>query len=356
MFGRSCVACSIRKTVWDKSGAGPGRRAMWASLAAVVAAVGLTAVAREARAVVLYSSPKSNILPPSAAQGLDAWNLEGTFGCYLATPIDSTHFVAASHVGVFPSITFHGTTYQVDPSFHGGEGYAADPGSDLRIYQITTSATGPFPTWAPLYNAAVDGSEIGKTLTVFGKGVDRGAAVTLDGVLKGWHWGPGSSGISWGQNIVSRFDRFNGVSSSSLLAFDFDADGLPDEGALSDGDSSGGVFILSNGQWKLDGVNYAIDSPFSLTGDRADSGFVADVFDARGLYATNSSNNWSLVQDQGVVVPGASYASRISDRLGWMQSVDPQLTALAPEPASLVLLAAPLALFFWRWRIARRAT
>jgi hypothetical protein len=106
--------------------------------------------AREARAVILYSSPTSNTSPPSDAQGLPAWNLEGTFGAYLATPIDASHFIAAAHIGLAPSITVLDAsgqphTYQVDTSFNGGVGYARDPGSDLCVYQIK----GTFPAWAP---------------------------------------------------------------------------------------------------------------------------------------------------------------------------------------------------------------
>ena len=31
-------------------------------------------------------------------------------------------------------------------------------------------------------------------------------------------------------------------------------------------------------------INYGVDGPFSLTGDDADTGFQAALFDARGLY------------------------------------------------------------------------
>jgi hypothetical protein len=70
---------------------------------------------------------------------------------------------------------------------------------------------------------------------------------------------------SWGQNVVSGFDAYNGVSLTSLLKFNFDSTGIANEAALSTGDSSGGVFINSLGQWKLAGINYAVDSPWATS-------------------------------------------------------------------------------------------
>ena len=118
----------------------------------------------------------------------------------------------------------------------------------------------------------------------------------------------------------------NASSPNTMLYFDFNANGIANEAALSVGDSSGGVFINSNGQWKLAGINYAVDSPWSYTGSASDPGFNADIFDARGLYYQDSSHNWVQVPPSyPVAVPGASYASDISSCLGWIGSTVPGL-------------------------------
>jgi hypothetical protein len=228
------------------------------------------------------------------------------------------------------TVGFQNQIYQVDMLYAMG-----DPGSDLAIYRLKS---GSFSNYARLYNAAVDGPEIGKTLTIIGRGTQRGDAVyDANNVLRGWQWGAADGVQSWGQNIVSGFTDYDPTSPDSLLYFDFDSNGIPNESAFSVGDSSGGLFIYSNNQWKLAGINYAVDSPFSTTGLSTDPGFITDIFDARNFYAQDSNGNWVLIPDGSEPVPGASYSSRISDRLDWIQSVDPDV--VVPEPGVLALLS-----------------
>ena len=97
---------------------------------------GALAVAFDAQGVILYSTPDRNITPPSVSDGLDAWDLEATWGSFLATPIDATHFIAASHVGFQSStITLNNIDYQVDASFG-----VPDTGSDLSIYKLSSAS------------------------------------------------------------------------------------------------------------------------------------------------------------------------------------------------------------------------
>lgn len=293
------------------------------AVVSVVFAIAVLAMAVDARAVILYSTPDRNTEAPLAAMGLDAWNLQAAWGSYLTTPIDATHFIAAKHLNTdtfdASTIAFQGEVYTVDESSR-----VADPGSDLVIYSIVG---GTFSNYATLYDATVDGSEIGKTVAILGRGTQRGAAVNVDGELAGWHWGSADHLQSWGQNVVDEFYDYNSSSEDSVLYFGFDADGLADEAALSIGDSSGGVFIYSNGEWKLAGINWAVDGPFK--DDINNEEFNASIFDARGLYY-NDGDDWALIEGEEVVVAG-SYASRISDRRGWISSV-------VPEPGSVTLL------------------
>jgi len=298
------------------------RHYRWQFLIVLVSLGQVLAFALNASAVVLYSTATRNTEAPSTANGLAGWNLQATFGYFLVTPIDPTHFIAAKHISFFPSfstVTLGKDTYNVDTSYR-----KTDPDSDLCIYRISS---GRFSSYAPLYNAAVDGSEIGKTLTVFGKGRQRGNDVTVNGQLKGWQWGTFDHVQSWGQNIVSGLANYSSTSAESLLSFDFDKNGITNEAGLSEGDSSGAVFINCNGTWKLAGINYSVDGPWKYSSSDTSS-FKADIFDAKGLYLQNSSGVWVKYPFSD---PGTAYASRISDRLTWINTT-------IPEPGSIFLL------------------
>jgi hypothetical protein len=291
---------------------------------------GILSTAIDAQGVILYSTPDRNTTPPSVAEGLDAWNLQALWGSYLATPIDATHFIAARHIRMSTTIVFQNQTYPVDMSYA-----EADLGSDLAIFKLKS---GSFSTYAPLYNAAVDGPEIGKTMTIIGRGTQRGNAVYDDNnALRGWEWGTNDGVKSWGQNVVSGFADYDPTSPDSLLSFNFDSNGIANESGLSIGDSSGGAFIFVNNQWKLAGINYSVDSPYNTTGLSTDPGFIANLFDARNYYVQDLYGKWVLVPDGNDIAPGASYSSRISDRLDWIESVVPGI--IVPEPGTLALLS-----------------
>ncbi len=299
----------------------------------VLVFLGQVAVAApNASAVVLYSTATRNTTAPSVENGLAGWNLQATFGSFLVTPIDSVHFIAAKHISSSSTVTLGEDTYNVDTTYR-----KPDPDSDLCIYRISS---GKFSSYAPLYNAIVDGSEIGKTLTVFGRGRKRGSQVVVNGELRGWKWGALDGVVSWGQNVVTGFEDYSTTSTESLLYFDFDKNGITNEAGLSEGDSSGAVFINCNGTWKLAGINFTVDGPWKYSSTDT-TAFNADIFNAQGLYYEKSSGNWV---EYPFANPGAAYASRISDRLEWIQ-------ATIPEPGSVVLLVTGS---FAAWLIWRR--
>lgn len=278
-----------------------------------------------ARAVILYSSadPAANKVAPTGVLADSGWQYQGTWGGFLATPIAPSYFIAAKHVGgsIGNTFTFDNVPY-VTIERHDS------PSSDLTIWKVS----GTFATFATLYTAS---DEVGKDLVVFGRGTERGSAVTTAGEgERGWSWGASNGTQRWGENTVSQVVN-GGAGLGNLLVADFDAGlgpgGRGNEAHLSVGDSSGAVFIQEGGLWKLAGINYAVDAYFSYTGTTG-TGFNAAIYDARGLYFGNDSNGYSLINPLDPQPASSSfYATRISDNAAW-------ITAVVPEPSTLWML------------------
>ena len=138
-------------------------------------------------------------------------------------------------------------------------------------------------------------------------------SVTVNGQLKGWKWATQDKVRSWGTNLVAGAVN-GGTGIGSVLDFTFSKSGTANEGALSGGDSGGGVFIDVGGKWELAGINYLVDGPFSLTS--SGSKFSASLFDKGGLYVQGK-----LTPDTSADVPGNWYATRISSRASWIKSI-----------------------------------
>ncbi len=296
--------------------------------------------AAPAQAVVLYSSATRNTSPPGSLTNHgtghtpggpndprrllnSGWQWQGRHGDFLGTPIAPQYYITAEHLGGASNFVLNGTTYTIDTSFNAGAGtpgWINDPNSDLRIWKINQT----FPSWAPLYTEA-PGSEVGRNLVVFGRGTQRGGEVRVNGELKGWQWGPLDGVQSWGENNVTSIGNA-GPGFGLLMSFDFDADGGPNEAALTDHDSGGAVFVQSGGVWKLAGINFAVDGPWRY--NQGDAAFHASIFDAGGLWV---GNNPVFIPDGTTDVPGGSYSTLISSNLTWINSVIGASTEV-PEP------------------------
>jgi hypothetical protein len=283
----------------------------------------------QAQAVIFFSTadPNYNTTAPTGALADSGWQWVGSWGGFQGTPIGPHHFLAARHVGgaVGDPFVFNGVSYPTTAFFD-------DSASDLRIWAVN----GTFPTWAPLYRSS---SEVGRPLIAFGRGLSRGAEVTVNGVLKGWQWGAGGGVLRWGQNTVSSLQN-GGSYWGELLYATFDQAGGSNEAHLATGDSSGPAFINDGGGWKLAGVAATVDAYFSTTG--TDSGFNAAIFDARGLYY-GSTGSWKLVTGASPV-PSGFYATRVSIRAAWIDGVVPPVNDSSDVPlltpaGSLVLAA-----------------
>jgi hypothetical protein len=297
-------------------------------------AFALTVVAEPARAVIIRGDQGRLTSPPLDTAGKPAkgWQYQGRWKVFLGTPISPRHFITAGHVGgaVGQAFTYNGVNYTTSAMYD-------DPASDLRIWQVGGRT---FPSYAPLYTAT---AEKGRMSLVYGRGTRRGAEVRVNNALKGWRWG-GFDGVqSWGQNAIDGVVTL-GTGTGQLLHFDFDRTGAFNEAAVSGGDSGGGLFVKDNGVWKLAGINYGVDGPFSLDGT-ADTQFLGAMLDTGGLY-TKQKGVWKLNPDSAVDTPASGYATRISSNMAWINSVRRPRAALTadasptiPEPLGLAALA-----------------
>ncbi|HKI71905.1 MAG TPA: hypothetical protein VKA81_05980, partial [Verrucomicrobiae bacterium] len=164
-----------------------------------------------ANAVLFYSTgdPNYNINAPGGSLTNSGWQYEGLWGSYLGTPIAPKYFITAEHVGggVGAPFVFRGVTYTTTAAYD-------DASSDLRIWRIC----GTFPDYAQIYT---NGDEVNKSFVVFGRGTQRGAAVTTTngafGVkTNGWMWGPGDRVQRWGENAVAGTVNGDGLLGSGL--------------------------------------------------------------------------------------------------------------------------------------------
>jgi hypothetical protein len=248
-----------------------------------------------------------NTTAPSGALTNSGWQYEGTWGNYLGTPIAPQFFIVANHVGGTTNdiFLFNGLAYHPVAAFKTFD-------SDLTIWQVRET----FPSYAPLYTSS---DETNKHLVVFGRGTQRGSPVVVDGQTNGWFWGAPDGVQRWGEHDVSSVTNL-GVGVGDMLRMVFDGNGGSNECHLSDGDSSGGVFIQDNGVWKLAGINHGVDGEFSNTVDGAV--FTAALTDLRGLFqqAGTGPTDWIFINGPQPV-PSAFYSTRISANLDWITSV-----------------------------------
>lgn len=268
-----------------------------------------------AGAVVAFGSsdPDFNaalVNPPSGPLENSGLQFVADFAALMAVPIGPLHFLTAAHIGTAPNLVFRGVVYPVVAS-------EQVPGTDLLVHRIDPGPNGPFPAWAPLFTrVAGSGSEVGRTMVVFGKGLRRGAEVQVGGRLAGWLWGEPDLVLRWGVNRVSANQFFGGLGQVLLATFDApETGGLGDsEAHLSQFDSGGAMFIQEAGVWKLAGVHFGVEGPFSASADGS-MPFFATLFDGRGLWVQDDSG--AFVPISGAAPqPSAFGSSSVADSLG----------------------------------------
>ncbi len=296
----------------------------------VLAAAGMAGtLASNACALVFYSTGSStyNTSAPTGSLSGSGWQWQGDWnGWYTGTPIAPQFFVTANHTAgtLGSSLTLNGVNYKT-VAFPDGSSYKQIAGTDLRIWKIS----GTFSSYAPLYTTA-DGSEVGKTFVILGRGGQRGSEVRVpsgSGTLKGWQTAnSGDAGFDhvrrWGQNQVTGITNFSTTGDNQELYYYFDASGSGNVGANeampSLGDSGGGVFIQVGSKWKLAGLTWAVSGPFSYT--QSGSTFNAALFDRGGLYDASGGSS-QYVTDTASDQPSLAEASRISPNVSTLNSL-----------------------------------
>ena len=275
------------------------------------------------------SNTAFNTTAPTGALTNSGWQYEGPWqGNFLATPIAPTFFLAAHHV--YGST---GDVFQLNGFSYHTTAFWDCPNSDLRVWQVAET----FPSYAPLYT---DSNEVSQTFVVFGRGTQRGDAVTVGGQLKGWKWGTGDGSVRWGENVASTV--FTDPSLGQFLVAFFDRTGPTNECTLSNGDSSGGVFIQNGSTWELAGINYSATGFYSLDGT-TNTQFYGALVDQSGLYTSDGPGYpWTFITNQVADIPGYFFVSRVSAHINWINSVinfqpgpDLRITNIAPAGADI---------------------
>lgn len=264
-------------------------------------------VSQPSSAILFKSTadPAYNTNAPGGALANSGWQFEGSWGSYLGTAIAPTFFLAAQHIGGSTGDVFvlNGFTYHTTAFFD-------DPSSDLRLWQVAET----FPNYAPLYTNT---DEVGKHCLLFGRGTQRGPAVTVGGVTNGWQWGVGDGIERWGENDVAT--NVNGVAGlGDFLRATFDRGAGANEADLSLGDSSGAMFIQNGNAWQLAGIHYAVDGPFSNAVDGTE--FDAALVDRGGLYESNGGS-FTLIPNTLQDNPSGFYSTRVSSHIDWINGV-----------------------------------
>jgi hypothetical protein len=233
-------------------------------------------------------------IPKKAAQvGFPEAKFQGAV-MTVVTPVYTTNVVNLTTLGIskraaqaeFPNATFQGAIMTV-----------VTPVYTTNVLDLTALGISQKAAQKEFRNATFKDDLLMSVVT---------SDLVTNTVLKGWQNGPGDGVMRWGQNKV--FDA------GYYLKVAYTGTNGPNEGFLSGGDSSGAVFIQNNSVWQLAAINYAVDGPFSTSLDG--STFYGAIFDMNNLYFSSC-----YMPKDGVTRNAHYYATRISSRVSWIQSI-----------------------------------
>jgi hypothetical protein len=270
-----------------------------------------------ARAIIVFGSgdPARNTEPPSGSLEASGWRWQGRWKFALGTVIGPRQFVTARHLGGAPgdAFEFRGLHYRT-------VALTNRPGTDLNVVTVA----GRFADFAPLNTGT---HEFGRPLMLFGRGSRRGE--TVPG--RGWWVGDYDGVLRWGTNTVKGSVAANQSPVGELLVFDFSGSVGSDEGMYTGGDSGSGAFVFDrDGLWRLAGVGYAVEGPYSSDTNAAPQ--FGALFDTRGLWAGPLGSQQRL-PNGGAATGTLGYMTRVSSHAAWLT-----LQTSAQPPAGLPVL------------------
>jgi hypothetical protein len=266
------------------------------------------------RAVIIYGDPGRNLEPPTGEYADSGWQYEGLWGGFTGTAIGPHHFLTAKHCGGTV-----GDVFEFDGRYFEAIARNPVPDCDMTVWTVA----GTLPRWAALYEGR---REEGREVTIFGRGTTRGRPVMIDGAQKGWLWGPQDGRLSWGTNWVMGMVPAGGADSplaqGDKIVFDFSAYAGPTEGAVSSGDSGGGLFLREKGEWVLAGVLYGASSNYSQRiGPSMFRSFDAAIYDASNLWRQTSDGYVRAMNNDPARGTSLSIATRVSSYAPFIKSV-----------------------------------
>jgi len=203
----------------------------------------------DAHAVIIETGDGTgNVTAPPDDPG---WAHLATRSNVTAVYLGHRWLLTANHVGA-GDVVLEGQTYSPVP---GSAIQFENPDTsqaDLMVFKIFGDPGLPrldIPSSPPV---------VGDSLIAIGNGRNRGSVTTYMG-LGGYDWGPGDA-MRWGTNIVSEIDIWVGSTYSFAATFTdpLDPSATTDEAAGANGDSGGGVFIKTGGEWYLAGTIFSI--------------------------------------------------------------------------------------------------
>ncbi len=223
-------------------------RAVYAT-AALLAALTFGSPLGDAQAVIIETGDGTgNTTAPPDDPG---WANLATRANLTAVYLGRRWVLTANHVGA-GDVVLDGQTYSPVP---GSAVQFENPDTsqaDLMVFKVFGDPGLPrleIPSSPPV---------VGDSLIAVGNGLNRGAATTFM-ELGGYEWGVGDA-VRWGTNIVSEIDILVGTTYSFAATFTdpLDPSATSDEAAGANGDSGGGVFIKTGGEWYLAGTIFSI--------------------------------------------------------------------------------------------------
>lgn len=230
------------------------------------------------------------------------WNYVGLVNGGTGVYLDNGWVLTANHVGA-GNISLNGQTYYRDTAVPTVRLYDPDQPSlyaDLLLFKLTQHLS-----LAPMRIAASE-PQLGQDVLLIGGGYARAATSTTWDVntsIQPWTWSTPATNpslqditgyltqspraVRWGDNRVSdRTVRYNpGARPVYRFATQFNSTGTAYESQAVDGDSGGGVWTLSAGNWELLGVMLSVTV---LSGQPSD--IASGMLDYSKTYAADLSH------------------------------------------------------------------